>query len=60
MRFSLFPENALCFPFYCELRTTLLQRLIDDQYFLNSLFEEGCEDETICQIKKRPYILKGI
>jgi hypothetical protein len=34
------------------MRITLLQRLVNDHYFLNSLFEEGCENEIICQIKK--------
>jgi hypothetical protein len=26
---------------------------MNDHYFLNSLFEEGCENEIICQIKKK-------
>ncbi len=30
----------------------MLQRLVDDQYFLDSLFEEGCEDEIVRQIKR--------
>jgi hypothetical protein len=58
MRFS-FSENSFYSSFLLCIRLTLSQRLVNDHYFYTHI-EEGCENEIIYQIKKRPYISKDI